>query len=50
MNQDIEAVIVLVLGILFCLIIVIASNSTDNSTMIDQWIDEGAERLSMVYN
>jgi hypothetical protein len=50
MNQDIEAVIALVLGILFCLIIVTASNSTDDSTIIDQWIDESAERLSMVSN
>lgn len=43
MNQDIEALIVLVLGIAFCLIIItIASNSNDRSTVIDQWIDEGA--------
>jgi hypothetical protein len=31
MNQDKEAMIVLALGILFCLIIIIASNSKDNS-------------------
>jgi hypothetical protein len=49
MNQDTEAVIILVLGMLFCLIIVIASNSTNDSTIIDQLIDGGAGRLSMVY-
>jgi hypothetical protein len=44
MSQDKEAMIVLVLGILFCLIIIIASYSTDHSTIqiIDQLIDEGA--------
>jgi hypothetical protein len=44
MSQDKEAMIVLVLGILFCLIIIIASYSTDHSTIeiVDQWNDEGA--------
>ena len=44
MSQDKEAMIVLALGILFCLIIIIASYSTDHSTIQigDQWNDEGA--------
>ena len=43
MNQDIEALLVLVLGIAFCLtIITIAPNSNDRSAVIDQWFDEGA--------
>jgi|RhiMethySRZTD1v2_1073278.scaffolds.fasta_scaffold2018552_2 hypothetical protein len=44
MNQDKEAMIVLALGILFCLIIIIASSSTDRSTIQIgvQWNDEGA--------
>lgn len=43
MSQDKEAMIVLVLGILFCLIIIIASYSTDHSTIqiVDLWNDEG---------
>jgi hypothetical protein len=44
MSQDREAMIVLVLGILFCLIIIIASYSSAHSTIqiIDQRYDEGA--------
>jgi hypothetical protein len=44
MSQDKEAMIVLILGILFCLIIVIASYSTDHSrtALVDQWKDGGA--------
>jgi hypothetical protein len=44
MNQDKEAMIVLALGILFCLIIIITSYSTDNSTsqIVDKWNDERA--------
>jgi hypothetical protein len=47
MSQDKEAMIVLALGILFCLIIVIASNSTDHSTiqLIDQWMGTGASSV-----
>ena len=47
MSQDKEAMIVLVLGILFCLIIVIASYSTNQSTfqLIDQWMDGGAAAI-----
>ena len=43
MNQDEEALIVLALGILFCLIIIIASYSTGNSKiqMGDQRYAEG---------
>ena len=48
MNQDKEAMIVLALGILFCLIIIIASYSTDNSTsqIVDKW---NGERASIQY-
>jgi hypothetical protein len=48
MNQDKEAMIVLALGILFCLIIIIASYSTDNSTsqIVDNW---NGERASIPY-
>jgi hypothetical protein len=44
MSQDKEAMIVLAFGIFFCLIIVIASYSTDHSTiqLIDQWMDAAA--------
>jgi hypothetical protein len=44
MSQDKEAMIVLILGILFCLIIMIASYSTDHSRipLVDQWKDGGA--------
>jgi preprotein translocase subunit SecG len=44
MNQDKEAMIVLALGILFCLIIIIISYSTDNSTsqIVDKWNGERA--------
>ncbi|MGH9951654.1 MAG: hypothetical protein ACRD5J_08525 [Nitrososphaeraceae archaeon] len=44
MSQDNEAMIVLILGILFCLIIMIASYSSDHSriSLVDQWKDEGA--------
>ncbi len=44
MNQDKEAIVVLALGILFCLMIIIASYFTDHSTIqIDgQWNYEGA--------
>lgn len=43
MNQDKEAMIVLALGILFCLIIIITSYSTDNSSqIIDKWNGERA--------
>ncbi|MGA7368242.1 MAG: hypothetical protein WBX01_03870 [Nitrososphaeraceae archaeon] len=44
MSQDKEAMIVLALGILFCLIIISASYSTDHSAsqIVDQWNDEGA--------
>lgn len=44
MNQDKEAMIVLALGILFCLIIIITSYSTDNSTsqIVDKWNGERA--------
>jgi CHASE3 domain sensor protein len=44
MSQDKEAMIILVLGILFCLLIVIASYSTDRFTilMIDQWNEQNA--------
>lgn len=44
MSQDKEAIIVLILGILFCLIIVTASYSTDNSKipLVDQWTDGDA--------
>ena len=44
MSQDKEAMIVLALGILFCLMIIIASYSTDHSTIQigDQWNDEWA--------
>lgn len=44
MSQDKEAMIVLILGILFCLIIVIVSYSTDHSRipLVDQWKDGGA--------
>jgi len=47
MSQDKEAMIVLALGFLFCLIIVIASYSTDQSTiqLIDQWMDVGAAAI-----
>ena len=47
MSQDKEAMIVLALGILFCLFIVIASYSTDHSTiqLIDQWMDTGASSV-----
>ena len=42
MNQDKEAMIVLALGILFCLIIIMTSYSTDNSTsqIVDKWNGE----------
>jgi hypothetical protein len=42
MNQDKEAMLVLALGILFCLIIIITSYSTDNSTsqIVDKWNGE----------
>lgn len=48
MNQDKEAMIVLALGILFCLIIIITSYSTDNSTsqIVDKW---NVERVSNQY-
>jgi hypothetical protein len=48
MNQDKEAMIVLALGILFCLIIIITSYSTDNSTsqLADKW---NGERASSQY-
>ena len=48
MNQDKEAMIVLALGILFCLIIIITSYSTDNSTsqIVDKW---NGERVSNQY-
>jgi hypothetical protein len=44
MKQDKEAMIVLALGILFCLIIIITSYSTDNSTsqIVDKWNGERA--------
>ncbi|MGH9976646.1 MAG: hypothetical protein ACRD8Z_12560 [Nitrososphaeraceae archaeon] len=44
MSQDKEAIVVLALGILFCLMIIIASYFTDHSTIqIDgQWNYEGA--------
>jgi hypothetical protein len=44
MNQDKEAMIVLALGIFFCLIIIITSYSTDNSTsqIVDKWNGERA--------
>jgi hypothetical protein len=44
MNQDKEAMLVLALGILFCLIIIITSYSTDNSTsqIVDKWNGERA--------
>ena len=44
MNQDKEAMLVLALGILFCLIIIIISYSTDNSTsqIVDKWNGERA--------
>jgi CHASE3 domain sensor protein len=44
MSQDKEAMIILVLGILFCLLIVIASYSTDRFTIliIDQWNEQNA--------
>jgi hypothetical protein len=44
MNQDKEAMIVLALGILFCLIIILTSYSTDNSTsqIVDKWNGERA--------
>lgn len=44
MSQDKEAMIVFVLGILFCLIIIVASYFTAHSTIqiIDQRNDEGA--------
>lgn len=44
MSQDKEAIIVLILGILFCLIIVTASYSTDHSKipLVDQWTDGDA--------
>jgi|GEM_PF-1147007 len=44
MNQDKEAMIVLALGILFCLIIIMTSYSTDNSTsqIVDKWNGERA--------
>ena len=47
MSQDKEAMIVLALGFLFCLIIVIESYSTDQSTiqLIDQWMDVGAAAI-----
>lgn len=49
MNQDKEAMIVLALGILFCLIIIITSYSTDNSTsqIVDKW---NGERASNQYS
>jgi uncharacterized membrane protein len=49
MNQDKEAMLVLVLGILFCLIIIITSYSTDNSTsqIVDKW---NGERASNQYS
>lgn len=55
MNQDEEALIVLALGILFCLIIIIASYSTDNSTiqMGDQRYAEGEAMIQdslMLFN
>ena len=55
MNQDEEALIVLALGILFCLIIIIASYSTDNSTiqMGDQQYAEGEAMIQdslMLFN
>jgi hypothetical protein len=48
MNQDKEAMLVLALGILFCLIIIITSYSTDNSTsqIVDKW---NVERASNQY-
>lgn len=44
MNQDKEAMLVLALGILFCLIIIITSYATDNSTsqIVDKWNGERA--------
>lgn len=47
MSQDKEAIIVLALGILFCLFIVIASYSMENSTiqLMDQWMDTGASSI-----
>ena len=48
MNQDKEAMIVLALGMLFCLIIIITSYSTDNST--SQIVDKrNGERASNQY-
>jgi hypothetical protein len=49
MNQDKEAMIVLALGILFCLIIIITSYSTDNSIsqIVDKW---NGERASNQYS
>jgi hypothetical protein len=49
MNQDKEAMLVLALGILFCLIIIITSYSTDNSTsqIVDKW---NGERASNQYS
>ena len=47
MSQDKEAIIVLALGILFCLFIVIASYSMENSTiqLMDQCTDTGASSI-----
>ena len=47
MSQDKEAIIVLALGILFCIFIVIASYSMENSTiqLMDQWTDTGASSI-----
>jgi hypothetical protein len=44
MSQDKEAMIVLVLGIFFCLIIIITSYSMDHSKfhIVDQWNAEDA--------
>ena len=43
MSQDKEAMLVLALGILFCLMIIIASYSDHSTIQIgDQWNDEGA--------
>ena len=49
MNQNKEAMLVLALGILFCLIIIITSYSTDNSTsqIVDKW---NGERASNQYS
>jgi hypothetical protein len=46
MNQDKEAVIVLALGILFCVIIIITSYSMDNSA--SQTDDQGNDEKALI--